>query len=96
MVRCSRALLNLPSSAGLGPTLDRLVEYVLLYFLIRSQPAPLLTKFVTCKKQQTELETQQPNFGALKAESGGRERASPRTWTEGEQLLKLSHVKWST
>ncbi|KAJ4930774.1 hypothetical protein JOQ06_025082, partial [Pogonophryne albipinna] len=26
MVRCSRALLNLPSSSGLGPTLDRLVE----------------------------------------------------------------------
>ena len=26
MVRCSRALLNRPSSAGLGPTLDRLVE----------------------------------------------------------------------
>ena len=41
-------------------------------------------------------ETQQPNFGSVKAENGGRERASLRTWTEGKQLLRLSHVKWST
>jgi hypothetical protein len=29
--------------------------YILPYFLVRSQPATLLTKFMTCKKQQTEL-----------------------------------------